>query len=65
MCDTSNCILEEKIVACVWIHERFQTGKSMKQVLDDFQRRLRKKPSTKTKTLDKATQTFLKRECEG
>ena len=44
---TSDYILEERIVASVWTHERPQTGNSMRQVQDDFQQRFRKEPPPK------------------
>jgi hypothetical protein len=39
MCDTGNYTIEQRIVVSVWIHERPQTGKTMKEVRDDFQQR--------------------------
>ena len=37
----------KKIVATVWNHEGSQTGKSMRQVRDDFHQRFRKEPPSK------------------
>ena len=56
MCDTSDDTLEERIVASVWIHERPQRRKSMRQVLDNFAQRFRKKPPPK--------QILLRWECK-
>ena len=47
MSDPSDHTLEERIVASVWIHERFQIGKSMRQVWNNFQKRFVKEPLPK------------------
>ena len=47
MYDTSDYILEERIVASAWINKCPQTGKSTKQVWDEFQQRFRKEPPPK------------------
>ena len=61
MRDTSDYTLEERIAGSVWIHKRPQTGKSMRQVRDDFG----KKTSTKANTFEMGTQTFANWECKG
>ena len=58
MCDTSDYTLEEKIVACVWIHERSQSGKLMRQVRDDFRQRFRKEPPPKQRLLTRQRKLY-------
>lgn len=50
MADTSVFTIEERLVACVWVHERPKSGKTMDKIMDDFVVRFGK-PSPNRKTL--------------
>ncbi|XP_039610021.1 uncharacterized protein LOC120529867 [Polypterus senegalus] len=58
MGDTSVFTLEERLVATVWVHERPVTGKSIKNVMDDFVVRFGKASPTKRTLLQWEKKAF-------
>ncbi|MBN3289150.1 GILT reductase, partial [Polypterus senegalus] len=58
MGDTSVCTIEERLVATVWVYEQPVTGKSIKNVMDDFVVRFGKASPTKRMLLQWEKKAF-------